>query len=134
MNTTPTTEQRLARLETQSRRWRLAAVGLAGLVVGGLVVGFGPGDKYRGDFDLIDEEFLDYLEAGGVFPVPRVVGVAAENDQYGNGFVFRVWSDGTTEAITHTSVHSSQDAQGNTIFTNKVGQPQGYWQPFIESE
>ncbi len=38
---THTLEQRVARLETSSRRWKAAAIGLAGLMVGMVVAGAG---------------------------------------------------------------------------------------------
>lgn len=132
MNTPPpTTEQRLARLESNARRWRLAAVGLAGLVIGGLVVGFGPGDEYRGDFDLIDEEILDYLEAGGVFPVPKVVSVIQIMTGSSNIALLRTWSDGSTEiarSIYWTFDNSTEEYYVN-ISGNGLPVPEAFWSP-----
>lgn len=135
MNTQPRTlEARLANLERAAGRWRLAAVGLAGLVVVGAVVGFGP-DK-SGDLELMDEYLLWLAETSGSTTVPRVVDVVAFADRNATGYpvdrIARFWSDGRVEVTaTGNWIWNGQewDAGCCTLATGS-----GLWSPLVGAE
>ena len=121
-----TTEERIAKLERSTARWRFATVGMVGVLAVGLMAGQGLSSKALTDLETV------MLDAMLTEAEPRVVGVSNTGESPSR-FV-RVWSDGTTELMEYPY----WDAATEAYYASGNGQPGDYyprraWRPVVDA-
>lgn len=128
-----TTEERIAKLERSTARWRFATVGMVGVLAVGFMAGQGLSSKALTDLEMV---MLDAMQAGAE---ARVVSIT----QPSLGRLVRVWSNGTTEAMNAPTVSTGSGADQGTWDTETQmyygGLPSGQldglyrWRPVIDA-
>ncbi len=128
-----TTEERIAKLERSTARWRFATVGMVGVLAVGLMAGQGRSSKALSNLE------TTLLDAMLVEAEPKVMGIASggENTDY-NWRLIRVWSDGTTETM-RVPKGENWDAATQSFYAGGTGtgvqgnDPKYGWRPVINA-
>ncbi len=121
-----TIEERIAKLEESTARWRFATIGMVGVLAVGLLAGQSGSQNALTD---LESSRADSLQGGLVPKVAAVVPGA------GNTLV-RVYTNGYTEAMNGASVFTNNCSGGwnSDLQVWEAGCPDGNWNPIAPYE